>query len=509
MTEASSTRSSRGALALGDPAAGETLQRWLYRSLRQAILDGRLLEGALLPGTRALAQQYAMARGTVQLAYDQLLSEGYLQARRGSGTRVSRVLPDTSLQAGPALVRVLDQAPSMSEPGGPWLRNLGDQAPAFPLRPGSGLPPTFHPHRCDVRGFPIDLWRRLHGRHLRSSKLAILSENEAAGLAALRVAIAHHLDLARGVSVSPDQIVVLGSVQQALDICLRLLVAPGEAVWMEDPGYPGARQAMLAHGARVVDVALDGDGMQVHQALVDAPDARLAYVTPARQAPQGMALSPERRLALLRWARERGAIVFEDDYDSEYRFAAKPVPALRSMEGAESHVVLAGTFSKLLFPAIRLAFVALPWQLVDPFIRAASLAARNANALSQAVLADFIDDGHFDRHVRRMRRVYAGRAAAFEEAAQRHWQGLIEVPPVTAGLDVVTRLVAHEERDAWQRLNAAGLTAFPLARYCAQATLPPSLVMGFAAFDEAAIEQGAKAVAAALRDRHQVPSAAG
>lgn len=500
MTEASATRSSRAALALGAPAPGETLQRWLYRSLRRAILDGRLEEGALLPGSRALAQQYAMARGTVQLAYDQLLSEGYLQARRGSGTRVSRVLPDASLQAGPAPVRVLEEA-SRFTPGGPWLRNVGDQAPAFPLRPGSGLPPTFHPHRCDVRGFPVDLWRRLHGRHLRASKLAILSENEAAGLAPLRAAISHHLDLARGVSVSPDQIVVLGSVQQALDICLRLLVAPGEAVWMEDPGYPGARQALQAHGARMVDIGLDEDGMLVHDAIARAPDARLAYVTPARQAPLGMALSPERRLALLRWARERGAIVFEDDYDSEYRFSAKPVPALRSMEGAESHVVLAGTFSKLLFPAIRLAFVALPWQLVDPFIRAASLAARNANALSQAVLADFIDDGHFDRHVRRMRRVYAGRAAAFEDAAQRHWSGLIEVPPVTAGLDVVTRLAAHEERDAWQRLNAAGLTAFPLARYCAQAQLPPSLVMGFAAFDEAAIETGAQAVAAALRGR--------
>lgn len=500
MTEAPPIRSSHSELALGAPAAGETLQRWLYRSLRQAILDGRLAEGARLPGTRSLARQYAMARGTVQLAYDQLLSEGYLQALRGSGTRVSRVLPDARLQAGPAPVRVLD-APPRFEPGGPWLRNVGMQPPAFPLRPGSGLPPAFHPHRCDVRGFPIDLWRRLHGRHLRPSRLAILSENEAAGLAPLRAAIARHLDLARGVAVSPDQIVILGSVQQALDICLRLLVAPGEEVWMEDPGYPGARQAMHAHGARVVDVAVDEDGMRVHEALAQAPDARLAYVTPARQAPLGMALSPKRRLALLRWARERGAIVFEDDYDSEYRFAAKPVPALRSMEGAESHVVLAGTFSKLLFPAIRLAFVALPWQLVDPFVRAASLAARNANALSQAVLADFIDDGHFDRHVRRMRRVYAGRAAAFEEAAAKHWQGLIAVPPVTAGLDVVTRLLAHDEREAWQRLNAAGLTAFPLERYCARARLAPSLVMGFAAFDEAQIDAGAKVVAAALRGR--------
>ncbi|OON59304.1 GntR family transcriptional regulator [Massilia sp. KIM] len=491
------SRSVPWSLSLGQPAQGETLQRWLYRSLRQAILDGRLAEGARLPGSRALAQQYGTARGTVQLAYDQLLSEGYLLAERGSGTRVSRVLPDASLQAGPAPTRVEREAAPQSD--GPWMQRVGQLAPAFPLRPPNSLPTAFHPHRCDVRGFPVDLWRRLHGRHLRSSKLAILSETEAAGLPALRAAIARHLDLARGVAVSPDQIVVLGSVQQALDISLRLLVSPGEAVWMEDPGYPGARQAMLAHGARVVDVPVDADGLRVVDAERAAPDARLAYVTPARQAPLGMALSPERRLALLRWAHERGAIVFEDDYDSEYRFSAKPVPALRSMEGGDSHVVLAGTFSKLLFPAIRIAFVALPWQLVEPFQRAASLAARNANALTQAVLADFLDEGHFDRHVRRMRRVYAARAEAFEDAARRHWEGLIEVPPITAGLDVVTRLLAHEERAAWQRLAAAGLTAFPLERYTARAVQPPSLTMGFAAFDERAIESGARAVAAAMR----------
>ncbi|WP_020655417.1 MocR-like pyridoxine biosynthesis transcription factor PdxR [Massilia niastensis] len=499
LTEQTLSRAEKTAwtLALGTPAPGETLQRWLYRTLRQAILDGRLAEGTLLPGSRTLAQQYGVARGTVQQAYDQLLSEGYLLAERGSGTRVSRVLPERSLQAGPAVPH--PQPEAALRPGGPWLRHVGAEAPAFPLHPSDSLPPPFHPHRCDVRSFPVDLWRRLHGRHLRPSRLAILSENPPAGRPALRAAIARHLDLARGVSVSPDQIVVLGSVQQALDICLRLLVEPGDAVWMEDPGYPGASQALRAYGARVVDVPVDGAGLQVAEGERLAPAARLAYVTPARQAPLGMALSPERRLALLRWAREQGAVIFEDDYDSEYRFSARPVPALRSMEGGDTHVVLAGTFSKLLFPAIRIAFVALPWQLVDPFVRAASLAARNANALTQAVLADFIDEGHFDRHVRRMRRVYAGRAAAFEDAARRHWEGLIAVPPITAGLDVVTRLLAHEERDAWQRLAASGLSAFPLGRYTARAVQPPSLVMGFAAFDEAQIEAGARAAAAALR----------
>jgi GntR family transcriptional regulator/MocR family aminotransferase len=288
-------------------------------------------------------------------------------------------------------------------------------------------------------------------------------------------------------------------VQQALDLCLRLLVAPGEAVWMEDPGYPGARQVMLASGARVVDVPVDPDGMRVADAVRAAPNARLAYVTPSRLAPLGVALSPERRLALLRWAATHQACLFEDDYDSEYRFHARPIPALKSLPLGDSHVVLAGTFSKLMFPALRVAFVALPTHLVEPFVRATSLTARNANGLAQAVLADFMADGHFDRHVRRMRKIYAGRAQAFEDAAATHWQGLIEVPAAQAGLDVVGRLLTLDETTAARRLAKAGLMARPLGLYTATHRLADALVMGFGAFDEARIHAAAKAVAVALQ----------
>jgi GntR family transcriptional regulator/MocR family aminotransferase len=299
--------------------------------------------------------------------------------------------------------------------------------------------------------------------------------------------------------VTPDQIVVLSSVQQALDLCLRLLVGPGEQAWMEDPGYPGARQLMLAAGVRVVDIPVDQEGMRIDLGLRLAPSARLAYVTPARQSPLGVALAPDRRLALLRWARESGACIFEDDYDSEYRFVGKPIPALKSLPGGDQHVILAGTFSKLLFPAIRIAFVALPANMVSPFVRAASLSARNANGLAQAVLADFMAEGHFDRHVRRMRRIYASRAQAFEDAARRHWQGLIDVPAVQAGLDVAVRLLGMDEATAMRRLTEAGITAFPLSRYAGSHGSPPGLVMGFAPFSEEVIEQTARKVAIALR----------
>lgn len=492
-----------GLLSLGAPAPGENLQNWLYGALRAAILDGRLPPERVLPGTRTLAAAHRVARGTAQAAYDQLLSEGYLVSRRGSGTRVSSSLPDLALRIAaarsPAASAATEEPPEPIAITGAWSERMAGVSPAFQLTRSETMPPPFFPHRCDVGAFPIDTWRKLHLRHLRPSRLHALFDTDAAGLPALRIAIAQHLGLARGVTVAPEQIVVLGSVQQALDLCLRLLVAPGEQTWMEDPGYPGARQLMLAAGARVVDIPVDQDGMRIDVGLRDGPAARLAYVTPARQAPLGVPLSPDRRLALLRWAREQRACIFEDDYDSEYRFIAKPIPALKSLPGGDSHVVLAGTFSKLLFPGIRLAFAALPPNMVQPFVRAASLGMRNANGLAQAVLADFMTEGHFDRHVRRMRRIYASRAQAFEDAAARHWRGLIEVSSAPAGLDVVCRLVGIDEETAERRLAAAGIAAFPLGRYRGSHATPPGLVMGFASFSEELIEQTARKVAAALR----------
>jgi GntR family transcriptional regulator/MocR family aminotransferase len=483
-------------LPLGAPEPGETLQYWLYRSLRQAILDGRLPPGSPLPGTRLLAQQHGLARGTVQAGYDQLLSEGYLVAERGSGTRVSPALPERSLRTTPAE----PMAQAVSAPPAPclWTQRLQGLASPFPLQRQVGPTPTFQPHSCDIDAFPIEIWRSLHMHQLRRARPDVFNDPGPAGLDRLREEIACRLHVARGVAAAPGQVVILSSVQQALDICMRLLVAPGEQVWMEDPGYPGTRQLLLASGASVVDVPVDDDGIRVEDGIARAPRARLAYVTPARQAPLSVALSPERRLALLDWAVANGAYLFEDDYDSEFRFVAKPIPALRSHPGSEHHVILAGTFSKMLFPGIRIAFVVLPRHLVDPFVRAYSLTARGANGLTQAVLADFIAEGHFDRHMRRMRRLYAGRAAAFAEAASRHWQGLLELPAPSAGLDIVARLLGMDEQTAMARLGPAGLSAVPLQRYAGTHTHPPGLVMGFAPFDEAAIDAGARRFKAAL-----------
>ncbi|MFY1019405.1 PLP-dependent aminotransferase family protein [Ectopseudomonas khazarica] len=487
-------------LPLGTPEEGVSLQSWLYESLRAAILLGRLPAGSKLPSTRAMAEYYKLARGTVQAAYQQLLSEGYLQARTGSGTRVSKVLPDPTLNAGYVRRKVVAEVKeSRSAPDTPWLNRLAEIDPIFSRRTlPSGLRPFF-PHRGDIKAFPIDLWRKLHTQQLRSSRLSMLLDSDPAGLPALREAVAGYLAIARGVQVSASRILLLSTVQQGLDLCLRLL-APGESqVWMEDPGYPGARQLMEVSGVRRVDVPVDQAGLRVDEGVRLARDARLAYVTPSRQAPLGGELSPARRLALLQWAQEQGSHIFEDDYDSEYRFIAKPIPALRSMPGAEHSVIMAGTFSKLLFPAIRLAYLVLPEHLVEPFTRASALLSRHANGLAQAVLADFIHEGHFDRHVRRMRKIYASRADAFAEAAHRHWRGLIDVPEIRAGMDIACRLHVEDEQLAFERLQEAGIGSIPLSRYWVANTQAPGLMMGFAAYDEAAIEDSAKALVQALR----------
>lgn len=493
-------RPSQGlSLPLGTPPADASLQEWLYQSLREAILGGRLPSGSQLPSTRALAQHYSLARGTVQAAYQQLLSEAYIQARAGSGTYVSEVLPDATLHAGYVRRKVVPNVePQRAPPDTPWVERLGAISPVFGRRAVTpGLRPFF-PHRGDVRAFPVDTWRKLHIQQLRSSRLSALFDSDPSGLPALREAIAGYLAIARGVQVSAERILVLSSVQQGIDLCLRLLVPPGEQVWVEDPGYPGTRQLLEVSGCLAVDVPVDRDGIRVDEGIRRAPKARLAYVTPSRQLPLGGELSPARRLALLRWASESGAYILEDDYDSEYRFIAKPIPAMRSLPAADSSVILAGTFSKLLFPAIRLAYLVLPPQLVESFTRASALISRHANSLSQAVLADFINEGHFDRHVRRMRKRYASRAEALSEAAQHHWQGLIEVPEIRAGLDIACHLQVADEARACARLAEQGIDVMPLARYCGTPRAP-GLVLGFAPYEERSIFDAAQVVQKALQ----------
>lgn len=481
-------------------AAGTALQTWLYDELRKAIITGRLPAGALLPGSRTFAQHYSVSRGTAQSVYDQLSSEGYLETQTGSGTRVTLALPDSRFTVSAPVNAAKTHPVQLPVPQGSWFHRLEQLPSAFPTGSSAKLPFPFMPHRADVKQFPIDIWRKLQTRHLRTSRLETFWEADPSGHPGLRHAIAEKLAIARGLNVQPEHILILGSVQQALDLCLRVMTNSGDQVWMEDPGYVGARRLMQAAGMRVTDVGVDNEGMRVADGIRDAPAARLVYTTPSHQSPLGTTLSNERRYALLDWAAGSGAVIFEDDYDSEYRFAGAPIAGLRGIPGSESHVIFSGTFSKLLFPALRVAFLVLPPHLLHAFTSAASLMWRQANGLAQAVLADFIADGHFDHHVRRMRKIYSERANMFCRAAERHWCGLIEVQKPEAGLDTVGRLLTMSEDQAMARLNAAGVGAFPLGKYAGSIAATPALIMGFATYSEEEIEKAAARVAAALRD---------
>lgn len=490
--------SATGVLALPHRQPGESLHRWLFEGLRAGILQARLPAGLKLPATRALASQIGVARGTVAAAYDELAAQGYLDCSVGRGSFVAKVLPEKA-HAGSRKAGTLRDAPAQ--------RALGHEAPVVGLawartpfaqhEPMAAAMP-FRAHLPDTRLFPLDAWRQLATRSARALTPDDLGVVATPGLPLLREAIAGHLAAARGVSVDARQILVVSSTQQALDLCARLLAKPGQAVWLEDPGYPGTRALLAAHGLQAVDVPVDRDGLQVAEGMRRAPRARLACVTPSRHAPLGVPLSAARRRALLDWASRAGSFVIEDDYDSEYRYATRPIPALKALDG-DDRVLLLGTFSKLLYPALRLAYLVLPQALVDAFVKAHSLAARGLPSLEQRMVARFVLDGHFERHVRRTRKHCAARAEALRYAIARHAQGLVEVPAIDAGLDVSVRLlIKGSDRSAQQHLLAAGVEAVALSRYTSQARLAPGLVLGFAAFDETEIDAAVRRMARVL-----------
>jgi len=478
-------------LALPPRPTGAPLTRWLFEALRSEILEGRLRPGSRLPASRDLAAQYGLSRGTVVEAFERLRSEGYVVGAVGSGTRVNAVLPEDLLRAKPAFRGRPAAAPLPA-------RALSSFAREVTLFRGYE-PRTLRAFRANQPAldlFPITLWAKVAAHRLRRATPALLLGTDPLGYAPLREAVADYLRVSRGVRCDAGQVAIVSGVQEALDLVARLALRPGDRVGIEEPGYTGATRVFEAHGATVVPVPVDAEGI-----TLDARrwrGARLAYVTPAHQFPLGVAMSLPRRLALLAWARAAGALIFEDDYDAEYRYAGRPAPAL---QGLDRHgvVCFAGTFSKVLFPSLRLGYLVVPPDLVDRVAAAKSVVSRHAPLLEQAVLCDFIGDGHFGRHLRRMREVYAARLATLLEEGRARLSGLVDVAAIEAGLQTVGWLAPgiagpHAERLAARR----GVEVVSLTRY-ARAPLPrEGLQLGFAAVDEAEIRRGVSELAVAL-----------
>jgi GntR family transcriptional regulator/MocR family aminotransferase len=472
--------------------------RQLYEALRSAILEGRLGAGARLPATRDLARQYQLSRGTIVNAFELLKSEGYLEGSIGSGTYVGKVLPDELFHVKTDGQRVADRlVPERRRRR--RLSGYGKRVhmfPAFDPRPAR----AFRANIPALDLFPVSLWAQIAARRLRQVSTNLLLGCDPVGYRPLQEAIADYLITSRGVRCSAEQIAIVSGVQEALDLVARLFLNPGDRVCMENPGYIGASLVFESVGAKISALGLDNEGMELRAPGLRG--ARLVYVTPGHQFPLGISMSLPRRLQLLEWARKSGALIFEDDYDSEYRYSGRPVPALQGLDRNGS-VLFAGSFSKVLFPSLRLGYLVIPRELVDYFAATKSVTSRHAQLLDQAVLCDFITEGHFGRHLRRMRGVYAERLSVLLQSARERLAGLLDISGVEAGLQTVGWLGGGITAESAARAAAArNVEVVPLSRYTrGRAThyaTQEGLQLGFAAVDTREIQRGVKELALAL-----------
>jgi GntR family transcriptional regulator/MocR family aminotransferase len=465
------------AFQLESDAASPIFQQ-LYRQLRQAVLERRLQPGVRLPATRYLADELGVSRTSVLAAYDQLASEGFLEQRARSGVFVALDLPTIP-------------APKPA-PAAPKPLRLGIRArDAVGIGPIGVAPTTKKPWPgCfvsgapDVSQFPWDLWSRLLARSWREAGAQLSVGGDPGGHPDLRTAIARYLGEARGIACDPKHVLVVSGIRQAVDLSCRLLLDPGDQVWMENPGYPGIRAVLAANGCEVAGIPVDDEGLDVDAGRRAAGKARLVCVAPSHQFPLGVALSLQRRLTLLDWAREAGAWILEDDYDSEYRYAGRPLAALKSLD-ADHRVIYVGTLSKLLFPSLRLGYLVAPPQLAEPFRRLRSALDDQPSMVAQPALADFIGSGHLAAHVRRMRQVYAQRQRAFLKAARAHLKGLVAFRAEESGLHLVGRLGPALGGRSDQALAAAaareGIVLSALSAYDLFGDGPRGLMFGYAA----------------------------
>jgi GntR family transcriptional regulator / MocR family aminotransferase len=485
-----------------DQSASPPLYQQLFERLRSQILAGRLGARTRLPSTRVLAGTLGVSRNTTARAYEQLLLEGYVESKVGDGTRVACLKPELLAQrAGreneqSTIDRVGPRIAVFSQRN-QVLRDMArpEDAVVNQANAGRSLFPVGQP---DVAFFPYTTWAKLVARAARRSLEAVAHYDSMLGYGSLRTAIASHIGVARGVHCSAEQIILTAGSQGALDLIARALLDPGDLAWVEDPGYTGARGALLATGARPVPVPVDREGIDVEKGRDLYPTARLAVVTPSHQFPTAVTMSLSRRLALLDWARTADAWIVEDDYDSEYRFSGRPLEALHGLDSA-GRVLYVGTFSKVLFPSLRIGYIVAPPVLLGGLLATRRFIDIHPPLLEQIALADFMNEGHFARHVRKMRLVYTERRNALVDALQRELGGELDVVVPEAGIHLAAWLSENTsiqpatlERAAHHLpiLTASQLSMRPLHR--------DGLLLGFASAGPEQLRAGVRMLARAL-----------
>ncbi|WP_020671670.1 PLP-dependent aminotransferase family protein [Amycolatopsis nigrescens] len=470
-----------------DLAGGRGRKEQIYRQIRAAILDGRLRPGETLTPTRELAERLAVSRNTVSAAYDQLTAEGFLTATVGAGTFVRsgihrekpapRPVPEGTGVSATELWAGVPKPPRSFAP-----------APEYDFR--AGVP--------DVTLFPFDTWRRLVAQQLRGSGADVLTYGDPAGLPALRAAIVRQVGVSRDVVADPDDVLVTSGAQQAVDLLARVLLRPGDKVAVEDPGYPPPRHLFESLGAQVIGVPVDDEGIVVSRI---PPGVRLVHVTPSHQYPLGLAMSLARRMELISWARRNDAVLVEDDYDTDFRYGGRPLEPLYSLD-TTGRVLYVGSFSKVLYPSMRLGFLVAPPALREPLRKAKYLSDWQSGGPAQAALAQFMEEGGFARHVRRMRRVYQSRHQVLAAALKSDFADLLTPVPCAAGL----HLSATGECGTRRLVRAArrhGVSLYALGDFTMRRTEVRGLVFGFGAIATERIVPGLRRlreIAEELRD---------
>lgn len=493
-------KKSGGALLLAvalDAKSERPLASQLSLALRDLILGGALRPGQRLPASRIVAADLGVSRTTVMEAFARLQAEGLIEARVGAGSYVSAALAAHPQPAEKA--PVTGRQPRLSKRVSLGQPLIIDRLPHQP-RAFTTAMPAFD-------AFPMGLWARYEARHWRGPRAAVLGYGDPQGELALRRAIAAHLRANRAIAAEPEEIFITHGAQQAFQLIADFLLDPGDAVWCENPGAIGARNCFASAGAKLIPVPVDDEGLVVELGLKQARRFRLAFVTPAHQQPLGSTMSLRRRLALLAAAQASDAWVVEDDYDGEFCYAGLPPPTLKSTDRSD-RVFYVGTFAKTLFPALRLGYMLVPKALVESFQRLIRGIATEVSANAQGVVADFMEEGHFAAHIRRMRKLYKERHDALIAAAGAQLTGLIDVMPTDTGLHTVGYLPRGQAVKLAAAAEARHITVVPITRFCLAPIKAHGLVLGFSGINPAEIRRGVAILtelADGLRVKHAVP----
>ena len=484
-------------LATLEPAAAVPLRRQLYNWFLRAIADGRLRPGQRVPSTRRMARELNVSRITVLWAYEQLTADGYLQTVRGSGAVIARSIPSP---LGTERMRAAGTARS----SGRKVQPSRQTAKLLRLREEQTLPITGAFRNAPALDhFPRRAWSRLVSRRVRKASAEDMGYGDAMGEPVLRAAIAEYLGTVRGARCDESQVMITAGSQQGLQITLRALLNPGDRVWMEEPGYSGAHRALLMAGCEPVPVPVDAEGLIVERGIQRCASARACYVTPSHQYPLGMTLTASRRFQLLNWAQQADAWIVEDDYDSEYRFGGKPISSLQGLDG-DARVIYMGTFSKVCFPALRIGYLILPQAVVPAFRAVRDAIDIFPPTLYQQALADFMREGHFARHIRRMGTLYAERRERLIHALQRHLGEAVEIVSATAGIHLVVLLPRGVDDESMVgHLRAAGIACSALSACCLERPQRCGLILGYGGAAGEEIDDSVPRLARIASARHR------